>query len=159
VAFSPDGKTAASGGGYGDNVIRLWGHGHRARAALLRGAHPIHNSITGLAFTPDGKHLLSCALDMTVRLWDVATGAEVRQFRGHQAGVTGLALAPDGKTLATASQDRHRAPLGRRQPAPNSTRWRTPPIVHGVAFLRRQDARRAVDDGSIHLYDPATGKS
>jgi len=52
VAFSPDGKTAASGGGYGDNVIRLWDTATARELRLLRGHTPIHNSITGLAFTP-----------------------------------------------------------------------------------------------------------
>ena len=76
-------------------------HSQLVELRSLQGHTLIDNSITGLAFTPDGKHILSCALDSTVRLWDVATGAEVRQFRGHKAGVTGLALTADGKKLAT----------------------------------------------------------
>jgi RNA polymerase sigma factor (sigma-70 family) len=155
VAFSPDGKTAATGGGFSDNVIRLW---DTATARELRSFNGHTYNITGLAFTPDGKHLLSCALDQTVRLWDVATAAEVRQFRGHQAGVTALALTPDGKTAATASQDGTvrlwdvAAGTELRSLAPGNP-------VHGVAFAPDGKAlAAAVEGGSVVVWEAATGK-
>jgi WD40 repeat protein len=52
-----------------------------------------------LAYTPDGKHLISGAEDGTVRLWDVATGKEVARL-DHEEVVKKLALTPDGKSLA-----------------------------------------------------------
>jgi tetratricopeptide (TPR) repeat protein len=58
-----------------------------------------------LAFFPDGKTLASASEDMTVKLWDVATGQERVTLRGHQGGVSGVAVASDGHTLVSSSRD------------------------------------------------------
>src|SRR5262249_27861005 len=43
--------------------------------------------ISSIAYTPDGKHLITASRDQTVRLWDAATGKEVRRFdRSPRAG-------------------------------------------------------------------------
>ncbi|MCP4550221.1 MAG: WD40 repeat domain-containing protein, partial [bacterium] len=43
--------------------------------------------------------------DRAVRLWDIATAAELRRFEGHSRGVEAVAFSPDGKTLAAGSYD------------------------------------------------------
>ncbi len=60
---------------------------------------------TGVAFSPDGKYLVTCSHDGTVRLWDVASGKEVRRFTGHTGPTFGAAFSPDGKYILTASFD------------------------------------------------------
>ena len=57
------------------------------------------------AFTPDGGRVVSAGADETARLWDAATGKEVRRFLGHTGPVTCLAISGDGRTLATGGQD------------------------------------------------------
>ena len=61
--------------------------------------------IRGIAFTPDGRQLVSASDDKTIRVWDLASGKTVRTIRGEsapgQAGkVFAMALSPDGKWLA-----------------------------------------------------------
>lgn len=68
-----------------------------------------------LALSPDGRSLASVsgryslsqtlAPDNTVRLWDIATGAELQRFTGHADAVWDVAFTQDGTRLASASAD------------------------------------------------------
>jgi DNA-binding beta-propeller fold protein YncE len=104
IAISPDGRTAAAVDG--DDVLlwevhtktivhRLQGHGE----AVLR-----------IAFTPEGRRLVTTSVDRTTRTWELATGGELHSFRGHESLVTALDVAADrdGRTarVATGSFDR-----------------------------------------------------
>jgi dipeptidyl aminopeptidase/acylaminoacyl peptidase len=62
--------------------------------------------VFSVAYSPDGKLLAAGSWDGSVRLWEVATGKEVRQFVGHKGWVSAVAFAPDGQTLATGGKDR-----------------------------------------------------
>jgi len=60
-------------------------------------------AVTSVAFSPDGTHLVFGLDDNTVRLWDAATGDEVRRFEGHTFVVNSVAFSPDGTRLASGS--------------------------------------------------------
>jgi WD40 repeat protein len=62
-------------------------------------------AISHLLFTHDGKGLLSAGGEAILRMWDPATGKEIRQFAGHDALVESMALSPDGKMLASSGRD------------------------------------------------------
>ena len=49
----------------------------------------------------DGKLLASGSKDATVRVWDMATGAEVSELRGHEGWVQSVAFSPDGTRIVS----------------------------------------------------------
>ncbi len=61
--------------------------------------------VESVAFSPDGKFVLTGSVDGTAKLWDAATGAEVRTFSGHAGPVESVAFSPDGKFVLTGSSD------------------------------------------------------
>jgi WD40 repeat protein len=65
------------------------------------------NTITCLAFVPDGRTLLSGAKDGTVLVWDLAARKVRATLPGHKDMVTAVAVSPDGQTLATGGIDRN----------------------------------------------------
>ena len=95
VAFSPDGKTVASGSA--DQSIKLWDVAGGKNTATLKGHTDFVQSV---AFSPDGKTLASGSRDKTVNLWDVASGKTTATLKGHTDRVWSVAFSPDGKTLA-----------------------------------------------------------
>jgi len=61
---------------------------------------------SAVAFSPDGKYILTGSPDHTARLWETSSGKEIRRFEGHTAEVHSVAFSPDGKLILTGSYDR-----------------------------------------------------
>ena len=97
MAYSPDGRTIATGGG-SDNAVHLWDAASGCACPdMWHGA-----SVPSVAFSPRGDRLASASSDETIKLWDAETGREVLTLRGHSRGINRLAYSPDGQRLASA---------------------------------------------------------
>ena len=59
-----------------------------------------------VSFSPDGKTLASGSGGKTIKLWDTATGKEIRTLAGHSEWLQSVCFSPDGKTLANGSGDK-----------------------------------------------------
>ena len=124
VAFSPDGHALVSGSR--DKTIRIWDVKSGKELRTLTG-HAA--GVSSVAFSPDGRLVASGSdsfsrynrppdgkpgrhlepsgdQDNTVKLWDVATGKEVRTLTGHQDTTTSVAFSPDGRFVAAGSKDK-----------------------------------------------------
>ncbi len=78
AAISPNGKYVAAGGTYTATAM-LWDVGGNP-SQPLRTFLGHTEKVTSVAFSPNGLYLLTGSLDRTTRLWDVATGKELRRF-------------------------------------------------------------------------------
>ncbi len=110
LAFSPDGRTFASG--HDDGPIQLWDVSDPTRFAEPRTLPVGDGTVWSLAFTPDGRTLAaSQGLDSSaVTLWDVADPrrpALVSTLRPDGGALFQMSLSPDGRTLAAGSSDRN----------------------------------------------------
>ena len=105
VAFSPDGKTiASSGSGYTtigdyDPTVRLWNlDGNQVGQPFVG-----HTESVSIAFSPDGKTILSGSYDETLRAWDLS-GSQIGQpFQKYESHISSVAFSPDGKMFVTGS--------------------------------------------------------
>jgi WD40 repeat protein len=59
--------------------------------------------VTCVAYSPDGRFVLSGGSDKIIRLWDTETGDEVKQFIGHRCSIRVLAFSPNGRLIISGS--------------------------------------------------------
>jgi WD40 repeat protein len=155
VVYSPDGKQVLTSSL--DGTVRLWD----AQTARPGRVISYTGDLLGAVFSPDGRYVLAGGADedSTARVWDTATGQEVRQFRGHTLAVLGVAFSPDGKQVLTGGADTTArlwdVATGQEvRPFTGHT-----DAVVGVAFSA--DGKQVLTsswDGTARLWDVATGQ-
>jgi WD40 repeat protein len=100
LALAPNGQWLASAYQH-SAVVSIWDTASGKELRRMR--HQEDASVSSLAFSPVGPHLVSGAFgDNAARLWNVRTGQLLRQFPGHKDGVEAVAISPQGDLLATA---------------------------------------------------------
>lgn len=105
LAFSPDGKTLATGGGEPSRSgeLFLWNVEKRELVKRLPDAHS--DTIFDIEFSRDGKKILTGAADKFVKVHEVETGKFVKAFEGHTHHVLGVSWKADGSELVSAGAD------------------------------------------------------
>jgi RNA polymerase sigma factor (sigma-70 family) len=109
VRFSPDGKQLAAfeTANAPRRAVEMWDVASHRRLLSWK-AHGGHQ-VMSLLFSPDSRHLFTCASDGKIRIWDAATGRQVREFSRLDWQLPGRTLSlfnqnetlsPDGKLLA-----------------------------------------------------------
>ncbi len=92
---------------FGTPPLPPWSVG--TRQGLLPAHPPLFLTAAGqgaVAFSPDGRRLLSGSDDNTLRLWDAESGQNLRTLQGHEACVQSVAFSPDGRRLLSGSDDK-----------------------------------------------------
>lgn len=97
VDFSPDGRFAATGA---DDII-LWDAKSMTKLARFEASSIVWN----VAFSPDGRWLVSAHGDSSILVWDVADRKRAGALNGHGGAVRGVAFSSDGKLIASAAED------------------------------------------------------
>jgi WD40 repeat protein len=104
MVFSPDGNTLAT---VDVKTIRLWDVWTGKERATLEG----HTDwVRCLAFSADGKTLVSGGKDSSIRLWDTQSGKELSTLKTKRDLVDAVALSPDGKTWAATTSTSNTSP-------------------------------------------------
>jgi WD40 repeat protein/serine/threonine protein kinase len=165
VAFRPDGKVFATGSGHsvrgkqhmeGRGEARVW---DLASGKVIH-AGPRHARDTlAVAFTADGKTLVTASKDGTARFWNAATGQVLGASIRHRGWVNAVALAPDGRSVLTGSDDQ------------TARLWAVPDASPRTLPLRHMGPVKAVavsnngrllltgsEDGSAQLWDARLGQ-
>jgi WD40 repeat protein len=166
VAWHPDGRRVATAGSVGrQHAVKVWdasnGHVH-CEIPVDRGKSAGPYQV--VAFSPDGRYLVTGQLEGAVQLRDVTTGQPVRTLVTHEREVRALVFSPKGGHLATASGDGtvllwDATRLGEEQ----DPRWRLQARVPGpsvnVAFSPDGKLLATGGEGNtVKMWDVRTGR-
>src|SRR5262249_5965495 len=148
-----------------DKTVKVWEAATGQELLTLRG-HT--NTVTGVAFSPDGQRLASAGswydpktktVLGEVKVWAAATGQELRTLRRHTREGDGVALSPEGKALASASADGTMKVWAAATGQELRTLRGHTRAVRGVASS--PDGQRlasASGDGTVKVWAAATGQ-
>ncbi len=99
LAFSPYGRRIASGENRG---MKLWDVRTGKELLDLKGHLGV---VLTIAFSKDGKRILSGSTDRTAIVWDAQTGRALLRLKGHTATVQTALFTPDGDRIVTGGDD------------------------------------------------------
>lgn len=129
---------------------------------LLRGyrlSMPHASAISSVAFSPDGATVVTVGSSLEVKVWDGASGRELKTLKGYSGAISSAAFSPDGAKLATGSFDGvirlWDATTWRELAAINGHKGRTSSVTFSPTGKRLASCG---SDGYVKLWDVATGR-
>ena len=152
IAFSPDGRILASGGG-ADKVVNLW---NPKTGELLKTLKGLPDYVSSVAFSPDGR-LASWSSDGSIHLWNPQTGELLRVL--HTKTLADLAFSADGSKLASGGVTREIVTVW--NPEAGELLYTLEPdvdAVYDVAFSPEGHTLASAGWGGIDLWDANTGE-
>ena len=135
--------------------MRVWDAASGVELACLRGHAGV---VLSVAYSPDGRRIVSGSQDQTVRVWDADSGVELACLRGHAGSVMSVAYSPDGRRIVSGSDDE----TVRVWDAASGVelaclRGHAGPVYERGVFPRRPPHRQRVDDKTVRVWDAASG--
>jgi hypothetical protein len=112
-----------------------------------------------VAYSPDGRHIVTGSEDQTAKVWDAANGRELLTLQGHRNSIRAVAYSPDGQRIATGSTD-HTAILW--DPASGTKRFTLEGHSDQISALAfSPDGQRIITgsaDQTAKLWEAASGR-
>ncbi|KAK5202848.1 hypothetical protein LTR96_011230 [Exophiala xenobiotica] len=115
--------------------------------------------VTAVAFSPNGRQIVSGSWDKTIRIWDATTGQVEKTLAGHSGAVDAVAFSPDGRQIVSGSRDNTIKIWDATTGQVEKTLAGHSAGVTAVAFS--PDGRRIVSgsgDETIKIWDATTGQ-
>jgi WD40 repeat protein len=100
IAFDRENRTVWAS--HASGHLGQWSYAAPTQIRQFNHGGPVY----GVTTSRDGKTIVSCSADQTVRVWDTATGQQRFQMNGHVGAVHAVALSPDESFAVSSGADR-----------------------------------------------------
>jgi WD40 repeat protein len=131
----------------------------RPQTKVLLTYHGHSDRATAVAWSPDGKDVVSSSLDNTIQVWDASTGAHITTYRSHKLPAQALSWSSDSRSIVSGSSDQTAQVWVATTGKPILTyRGHSAPVN---AVMWSPDGKRIASgsvDTTVQIWDATSGK-